>query len=133
MKMKGGGTFDLRAGQVTDDSEMSFHMLKALSGFDPHKKLSEQRLDLVINIAREYLRWTESKPFDMGITCRNGLAVVESCIDLLKKDPSKKESTMKQVFKNVMDINGKSESNGSLMRITPMAFFGTIFSIYPDK
>ena len=33
MEMTPGGTFNLRAGQVTDDSEMSFHLLEALSSY----------------------------------------------------------------------------------------------------
>ena len=39
MEMSGGGFFKLRAGQVTDDSEMSFHLLEALSIFDYRKPL----------------------------------------------------------------------------------------------
>ena len=37
MKMIPGGTFNLRAGQVTDDSQMSFHMLEALLKINPKK------------------------------------------------------------------------------------------------
>jgi ADP-ribosylglycohydrolase len=35
MEMPGGGVFNLKAGQITDDSEMAHHLLKALSTFEP--------------------------------------------------------------------------------------------------
>ena len=34
MTMPGGGTFNLRVGQYTDDSELAFHLLTALNTFD---------------------------------------------------------------------------------------------------
>ena len=34
--MTPGGTFNLRAGQVTDDSEMSFHLLEAIVKYNPN-------------------------------------------------------------------------------------------------
>ena len=33
--MCGGGTFPTYPGQVTDDSEMALHLLKAILSFDP--------------------------------------------------------------------------------------------------
>jgi len=39
MKMKGGGTYNLRAGQVTDDSELSFHLFYGLTHYDPKGSL----------------------------------------------------------------------------------------------
>ena len=42
MSMPGGGVFDLHAGQFTDDTEMAFHLMKALTTFDPRLKLKDQ-------------------------------------------------------------------------------------------
>lgn len=39
MKMEGGGTFNLVAGQFTDDSELATHLLHGLSSFDLHSKM----------------------------------------------------------------------------------------------
>jgi len=33
--MQGGGVFGLKPGQVTDDSEMAFHLLRAITKFNP--------------------------------------------------------------------------------------------------
>lgn len=42
MKMGGGGVFNLRSGQFTDDSEMSYHLLKGLLNIDPNLDLKVQ-------------------------------------------------------------------------------------------
>jgi ADP-ribosylglycohydrolase len=39
MNMPGGGVFNLNPGQFTDDTEMAFHLMRALSNFDPKAKL----------------------------------------------------------------------------------------------
>lgn len=39
--MKGGGTFNLQAGQFTDDSEMATHLLKGLSYLDVNQVLEK--------------------------------------------------------------------------------------------
>jgi hypothetical protein len=51
MKMPGGGTFSLIAGQFTDDSEMASHLLKGLSTIDPAIALKQQHYTVVRNIA----------------------------------------------------------------------------------
>lgn len=35
MDMPGGGVFKLKPGQITDDSELAFHLLNALANFEP--------------------------------------------------------------------------------------------------
>ena len=40
--MPGGGPFSLQAGQVTDDNEMSMHMLKALLKYNPDCQFNDQ-------------------------------------------------------------------------------------------
>lgn len=59
-----GGTWDLLAGQPTDDSEMALalaRMLVAKGTYDP----GEAR--------QAYLAWHESEPFDCGVTIGSGL------------------------------------------------------------
>lgn len=49
MDMPGGGAFQLKPGQVTDDSELAFHLLKVLSEFKG--KLDEDKDRIILNIA----------------------------------------------------------------------------------
>ena len=61
-----------------------------------------------------YGKWIESKPFDIGNTTRNALFKAHSekpLPDLVTKAAANK-------------IGSKSESNGCLMRIAPMAIWG---------
>ena len=73
MMMPGGGTFNLLPGQVTDDSEMAMHMLQGLLNYDPKVSLDAQTPKLLLSIAREYVKWIENIPFDIGITTRTAL------------------------------------------------------------
>lgn len=60
----GGGWLRLKAGQVTDDTQMSLALGAAIlesGGWDLH------------NIAEHWLAWLKSKPIDVGNTCRRGL------------------------------------------------------------
>ena len=50
--MTPGGHFNLRGGQVTDDSEMSFHLLESLTSYDFTRPLEQQKTDLTLRIAR---------------------------------------------------------------------------------
>ena len=60
----GGGWLYLKPGQVTDDTEMSLALGKAL--------LAAGRWDLQ-GIADHFLGWMKSKPVDIGATCRRGI------------------------------------------------------------
>lgn len=63
--MIGGGWLRLRAGQVTDDTEMSLALGRAL--------LRTGGLDLQA-ICEEWASWLKSSPVDVGNTCRRGIA-----------------------------------------------------------
>lgn len=67
--MPGGGPFDLKPGQVTDDSEMALHMLVGLNHYDSAMPLQGQLPILLVAIAKQYIAWGRSNPFDMGFTC----------------------------------------------------------------
>ena len=62
-------------------------------------------------ISQYYSEWIRSAPFDIGFTTRNAL----SC---LRNQPSYNNALSKSKEKNL-----NSQSNGSLMRITPLAIF----------
>ena len=76
MAMPGGGAFSLKPGQVTDDSEMATHLLISLSSLNPLVPLATQTYPLPIKIALDDVKWLNSGPFDIGITCRKGLECI---------------------------------------------------------
>ena len=63
-KIIGGGWLYLKPGQVTDDTEMSLALGKAV--------LLAGRWDLR-GIADHFVGWMKSKPIDIGATCRRGI------------------------------------------------------------
>ena len=62
----GGGNLDVSPGQITDDSEMAISLLRGIL----HSK--EKELDPLL-IAKEYLNWYKSGPFDIGATTAGGI------------------------------------------------------------
>jgi len=63
-KMVGGGWLKLRPGQVTDDTQMSMCIARSIAtvGYSPE------------DIARRFVVWYQSRPPDVGNTCRRGIA-----------------------------------------------------------
>ena len=98
--------FYLAPGQVTDDSELAMCLLSALSEMD--------RFDFA-PIAHNYKTWYESNPFDMEHTTASGFSGI--------KTNQKGEVDVAHAYDGVMTYNKDSESNGSLMRHTPMAVY----------
>lgn len=116
--------FKLHKGQFTDDSELAYHLLKALTSLDFEQPLAIQTEGMVMRIATEYMEWGKSNPFDIGITCRKGIDVLES-LKVQKLD-------VKELLDRVKEVTGKSQSNGSLMRIAPMACFFALLQEDPE-
>jgi ADP-ribosyl-[dinitrogen reductase] hydrolase len=63
-KMVGGGWLNLRAGQVTDDTEMSLCLARSLVAgtWSPE------------DVARRFGAWMRGNPVDVGNTCRRGIS-----------------------------------------------------------
>ena len=59
-----GGTWDLIAGQPTDDGEMCLALARAI--------VSERAFKAAV-VGQAYVRWERSGPFDIGITTRKGI------------------------------------------------------------
>ena len=95
-KIIGGGWLYLKPGQVTDDTQMSLALGKAL--------LIAGRWDLK-GVADHFLGWMKSKPIDIGATCRRGIRNY-----MLKGDL--------EVPNNEWDAG-----NGAAMRMAPVALF----------
>lgn len=86
--LEDGGTWDILAGQPTDDSEMALTLARLLAESAEYDAREARR---------RYRAWLESGPFDLGRTIARGL-----CGD---PDP-------------------RSQSNGALMRVSPLGIFG---------
>jgi ADP-ribosylglycohydrolase len=80
-------------GQFTDYSEMEISLLMGL--YD--------------GVAKRYLEWFHSSPFDIGISTSFALNNAKNAQDMVN---------------NVYKYNQCSESNGSLMRCIPIAVYG---------
>lgn len=67
LNMPGGGVFKLAPGQITDDGELTLCLLRALAD-------REGQYDANL-VARYYIDWAHSDPFDMGVATGNALRV----------------------------------------------------------
>lgn len=95
-KIIGGGWLYLKAGQVTDDTEMSLALGRAL--------LSAGSWDRK-GIADNFLAWMRNKPVDIGATCRRGIR------DYMIKGQLE------------TPYNEWDAGNGAAMRMAPVALF----------
>lgn len=93
----GGGPFKVEKGQVTDDTELAFGLLKSI--------LENGRYDKE-KAAQKYIKWYQSKPFDIGNNTLTILSGSKNYKDCIKK------------------TNLKSLSNGCLMRCSPLGIYG---------
>ena len=95
-RLTGGGWLHLKPGQVTDDTQMSLALGDAI--------LAAGCFKLSI-VAEHFLAWLQSKPIDVGNTCRRGIRRY------------KLEGTL------VSPFNEGDAGNGALMRNLPVALY----------
>jgi len=104
-ELSDGGTYDTLAGQPTDDGELALALARSLIGrnhFDEEK------------VARAYVRWLLSEPFDQGGTISQALA---AGVRAMETDGPVAEACR-------MRASTTSQANGALMRIAPLGIFG---------
>ena len=121
--MKGGGPWKTAPGQVTDDGELTLALGWALAEMSREAKGFD-----VETIGQWYLKWTQSKPFDIGNTTKKALCVTApKGVRLLSSisrtiDPNLVRKSIAETMKSqAQKHNVNSLSNGALMRCTPMA------------
>lgn len=101
-----GGTWSTIAGQATDDSELALMLARTIvknGGYDAHEA------------ARAYRYWYRSRPFDIGNTTARALSAISG-------------SAVQSGFAHraaQSAANADSQANGSLMRISPLAVWGS--------
>ena len=105
MRMEGGGCWGLAPGQITDDSELAMCLMRGLIS-------GKGKLD-ASHICKNYGLWYADGPFDIGMTTKSALKYIKL------EDPKPS-----QAREAALRWNAKSLSNGSLMRITPLAVWG---------
>jgi len=84
--MPGKGTFNVKPGQFTDDSELAAHMLSALCKFDPKSSLKDQQADILFEIAQQYVTWYNSDPFDIGMATTNAMNILNNNSKVIKNE-----------------------------------------------
>lgn len=89
-------------GQFTDDSEMEICLLQGLINGKNEDAFPVEK------IAKEYIKWFKSNPFDIGNTTMMALFEAKNAEDMVN---------------NAYKYSEDSESNGSLMRCIPIAAF----------
>jgi ADP-ribosyl-[dinitrogen reductase] hydrolase len=95
-KIIGGGWLHLRPGQVTDDTQMSIYLARAIEAAQGWQ---------LITIAEYFSQWMKSRPVDIGATCARGIRTY-----LLKGTTE-------------MPYNEWDAGNGAVMRMAPVALY----------
>ncbi len=100
-----GGTWNLIAGQPTDDSELALALGRALvrrGGFDAGE------------VGRAYAAWYETRPFDIGHTTRAALSAAAAAHRAGRDAAAAARAAARP----------ESKANGALMRVSPLGVLG---------
>ena len=111
--MPGGGHWGLAPGQITDDSELAMCQLRGLVA-------GQGKLD-PFHLALYYGYWIYYGPFDVGSTTRSGLGPQGTLLE--SPDPAVSQQAARD------GKGATSMSNGSMMRITPLAVWAQNLSV----
>ena len=101
----GGGWLDLELGEVTDDTQMTLCVCKALEDTIDISNPSKPNVNFYEQCCKYFVEWYDTKPKDIGNCCRN---VISNC--------------RTYNFKEWVHFayNPNSLGNGSLMRTMPL-------------
>ena len=113
LTMPGGGVWNVAPGQITDDGELTLCLALALA---------DQPVFEIESIARQYARWIESPPFDIGTTTRTALGCFLHSAHWNKicEEQGYAIGMGQAAVQGCLD----SKANGSLMRATPLGIWG---------
>lgn len=95
-KIRGGGWLGLKAGKVTDDTEMSLALARAVTTHGQWQ---------LPEVAEAFLAWMRSKPIDIGSTVRKGIRAY--------------------MLNGTLEVppNDWDAGNGAAMRMAPVALY----------
>ena len=108
MTMPGGGSLRVGPGQITDDGELTLALWSVLRERDPAQGFPLEA------IAKAYVAWYASFPFDIGRTC-------SLAFDALSEWVEDDSQELTDVLSAIDDMSHRSQANGALMRVTPIA------------
>ena len=109
LTLPGGGHWKVGPGECSDDTELQISLGHAL-----RDGINNTTYDQKLNtIARNYICWIRSFPFDCGGTTARAFSI----------DPKASKISQKMMEQSAA-CNHVSEANGNLMRITPIAVWG---------
>lgn len=94
----GGGWLNLKAGEVTDDTQMSICVMDAI--------MKNDVVNFKENVANEFVKWFEKKPKDVGIQCSKAISYYITNNEYIFED-------------------NDALGNGTLMRALPCALLDT--------
>jgi ADP-ribosylglycohydrolase/fructose-1,6-bisphosphatase/inositol monophosphatase family enzyme len=103
--LQDGGTWNLMAGQPTDDSELAMALARALVRRGTYDEGE---------VAAAYAAWCDSHPFDIGHTTRAALSPAALALRAGGSPAEAARGAARQ----------ESKANGALMRIAPLGIFG---------
>jgi ADP-ribosyl-[dinitrogen reductase] hydrolase len=101
LTLPGGGSLNIGAAQVTDDTELTLALAQALLA------PSDLPLD---TIAAAYCKWRLSCPFDCGMTCSRAFSFKPTELNLSVR-----------MQEHVQNCNAASKANEAMMRCCPIA------------
>ncbi|MGH7067200.1 MAG: inositol monophosphatase family protein [Acetobacteraceae bacterium] len=99
-----GGTWNILAGQPTDDSELAFALARTIVAARGYEEEA---------VAAAFARWYQSGPFDCGNTIRQALRAAAGAPE------GRRAAAARQA------TNCSSQSNGALMRASPIGIAAT--------
>jgi ADP-ribosyl-[dinitrogen reductase] hydrolase len=99
----GGGPFDVKPGEITDDTEMTIAVAKGI--------LEEPTMPWK-TIGSYFVKWYESKPKDIGNITRMAIEEYSACKDWGEA-----------AYRTDKKLSGKTGGNGSLMRCIPVGLY----------
>lgn len=126
--MPGGGQHKVAPGQGTDDSELATSLMLGLIDQNIENYMKDQNCEIQLNmdkVCARYKDWYNSEPFDQGSTVRGALGALTRHWRELDTDWSLiiRESGARDIYKVAEAVNKQSKSNGSLMKICPIAIW----------
>lgn len=107
MTMPGGGSLRVGRGQITDDGELTLALWSVLRGRETFHGFPLEA------VAKAYAAWYLSFPFDIGRTCSLAFDALSEWVN--------EDTEITDVLCGIEDMSRRSEANGALMRVTPIA------------
>lgn len=114
-EITGGGAFGIKAGDVTDDTQMTIAVAEGII------RAEESAVSITEAIGSEFIEWYLSNPPDVGMTCQTAIKIAGGNL----RGGMKPEAAWRDAAQATAIIQGgKTDGNGALMRtIYPALYY----------